>query len=101
MPLPELTHLQFLVLSILLDAERSGRYVREQLAEQGVRKTLAAFYQLMSRLEEAGLVEGRYVQEVIDGIPVKERHYRITGEGIGAWKRTRDFYLARAGLGFQ
>jgi hypothetical protein len=101
MPLPELTHLQFLVLTVLLDSERSGRYIREQLIEQGVSKTLAAFYQLMARLEEADFIEGWYVQEVVDGIPIKERHYRALGTGAAAWERARDFYLERSGLGLQ
>jgi len=99
MPLPELTHLQFLVLTILMDGERSGREVREKLAEAGERKSGPAFYQFMARLEDAGFVEGWYDQKVVDGQSIKERRYRITGQGIRAWEDVRDFYLAHSGSG--
>src|SRR3954451_19839409 len=101
MPLPELTHLQFLVLSTLLDGERSGREVRERLAEAGERKSGPAFYQFMARLEDAGFVEGWYDQKVVDGQIIKERRYRVTGAGSEAFQDTRGFYLARRGLGLQ
>ena len=56
--MPDLTHLQFLVLGVLHAGEQPGRAVREALAEYGVRRTAAAFYQLMARLERDGLVDG-------------------------------------------
>jgi DNA-binding PadR family transcriptional regulator len=94
--LPELTHLQFLVLSLLLNGERSGRYIREQLAKQGEKKTLAAFYQMMARLEEGNMVQGWYETNVIDGQTVKQRYYRILAHGVTCWERTRDFYRESA-----
>lgn len=97
--LPELTHLQFLVLSLLLNREQSGRYIRGELAKQGEKKTLAAFYQMMSRLEEANMVEGWYETKVIDGQTVKQRYYRIRGHGITCWERTRDFYQSASAAG--
>src|SRR4051794_24971311 len=100
MPIPDLTHLQFLVLGVLLSGEKSGRDLREELKREGAGKTLASFYQLMARLEEAGHVKGRYEQELIDGIPVKERVYTVTGEGISAWENVRDFYFAKGSLRF-
>jgi DNA-binding PadR family transcriptional regulator len=93
--LPELTHLQFLVLSILMGSKLTGRQVREELEKSGVRKSLAAFYQLMARLEDGGMVSGWYEQVVVDGATIKERHYEITGHGLHCWNRTRDFYTAR------
>ena len=92
MRLPELTHLQFLILSILLNGDRSGRVVRDALETEGAKKSPAAFYQLMARMEEAGHVEGWYEQSVIDEVPVKQRWYKITGHGITAWENTRAFY---------
>jgi hypothetical protein len=91
--LPDITHLQFLVLSILMNSERSGRYVRGELAKHGQKKTLASFYQLMARLEETDMVEGWYETKVIDGQTVKERFYRILGHGIRCWELARDFYV--------
>ncbi len=71
-----------------------GREIRSHLSEFGVRKSGPAFYQLMSRLEDAGLVTGSYHQEIIDGQIIRERHYRITAEGTRAWDGSRDFYMA-------
>ncbi len=92
-PLPDITHLQFSVLAILRNGEHSGRTVRDQLKDMGMRRTGPAFYQLMSRLEEAGLLIGRYDQKIIDGQIIKERCYSLTDAGGAAWEATRDFYL--------
>lgn len=90
---PEITHLQFSVLALLQAGEQSGKAVRRRLGGLGMRRSGPAFYQLMSRLEDAGLAEGRYEQRVVDGQVIKERHYTITGDGVAAWEATRDFYL--------
>jgi DNA-binding PadR family transcriptional regulator len=91
--LPRITHLQFSVLALLQGGERPGKAVRQQLAELGMRRSGPAFYQLMSRLEDAELVEGRYDQKVIDGQIIKERFYTISEAGVEAWQATRDFYV--------
>src|SRR5512146_1016712 len=93
--LPSITHLQFLVLGLLLDQAQAGRDIRAALRRHGVRRTAPAFYQMMARLEDAGLVEGWYDQKVIDAQIIKERHYRLRPAGARAWSVTRDFYLAR------
>ena len=92
--IPRLSHLQFLVVGLLRGRTLPGREIRDQLKLFGVRKSGPAFYQLMSRLEDAGLVEGSYHQEIIDGQIIRERHYRITADGTRAWEGSRDFYLA-------
>jgi DNA-binding PadR family transcriptional regulator len=92
--LPEVTHLQFLVLGLLRSDERLGRELRDELAGHRVRRSAAAFYQMMARLEEAGLVEGWYDQKVVEGQIIKERRYRLTKAGARAWAETRDFYVA-------
>jgi len=102
MKIPELTHLQLLVLECLGTQKRPGRQLRQFLAQSGSKKSGPAFYQLMARLEEAGLVEGEYSQKIVEGQIIKERWYRITGEGARAAQRTLDFYsrwlTAAAGL---
>jgi DNA-binding PadR family transcriptional regulator len=90
--LPALTHLQFLVLGVLRTEEQPGRVIRQALAAYGVRRTAPAFYQLMSRLESAGLVTGRYEQVIVGDQAVTERRYRITSEGSRMWARAQDFY---------
>jgi hypothetical protein len=93
---PEITNLQILVLEALLRGEQTGRGVRVVLAEHGVRKSAPAFYQLMARLEDGGLIEGRYESKVVDGQPIKERRYRLTGVGERTWESAVDFYRERA-----
>src|SRR6476659_3666057 len=90
--IPEITHLQFLVLAVLRGGTRTGRVVRRMLARHGVRRTGPAFYQMMARLEDAQLVAGEYDSKVIDGQIIKERRYTLTPGGDTAWSATRAFY---------
>jgi DNA-binding PadR family transcriptional regulator len=90
--LPTLTHLQFLVLGVLRSEEQPGRVLRQALAEYGVRRSAPAFYQLMSRLERAKLVEGWYDQVTVRDQAVTERRYRITPEGQRLWRKAQGFY---------
>src|SRR5919108_3886400 len=91
-PIPEITHLQFLVLGVLRGGARRGRFVRRALARYGVRRTGPAFYQMMARLEDAGLVDGEYDQKIVGGQIIKERRYSLTTRGETAWSSTRAFY---------
>ena len=97
MPLPDITHLQFVVLASLLDGEQSGRFLRQILEEDGERKSGPAFYQMMARLEDAGLVDGHYDQKIVEGQIIKERRYRVTATGITACRRAYEFYRQRSG----
>jgi DNA-binding PadR family transcriptional regulator len=90
--LPDLTHLQFLVLGILHGGEQPGRVIREALSEYGVRRTAAAFYQMMARLERDRLVDGYYGPITIGDQTVTERRYRATAAGLKVWSDTRAFY---------
>jgi DNA-binding PadR family transcriptional regulator len=93
MPIPDITHLQFLLLDELAAAgERSGRALRELLEKQGHKKSSPAFYQLMARMEDAKLVEGRYEQKLVEGQLIKERVYKITGNGIATHAEVVEFY---------
>lgn len=89
---PDITHLQFLVLGILRGGERRGRFIRRALERHGVRRTAPAFYQMMARLEDGGLVSGDYEQKVVEGQIIKERRYALTDRGDAAWSATRAFY---------
>ena len=91
--IPRLPHLQFLVLGALARGPLLGRELRDRLEGFGARTRGPAFYQLMSRLEDAGFVTGDYRQQVIDGQIIRERHYTLTGAGSSAWRESADFYL--------
>jgi DNA-binding PadR family transcriptional regulator len=90
--MPAITHLQFLVLGLLREGERPGRFVRRALAKRGIARSAPAFYQMMARLEDAGFVDGAYDQKIIDGQIIKERRYTLTAAGEQAWTSTRAFY---------
>jgi Transcriptional regulator PadR-like family len=92
MSFPELTHLQCFILHCLAGGQQRGRSLREHLADQGVRKTGPAFYQLMARMEDSKHVKGWYEQKVVEGQPIKERHYEITAGGLAALRQAAEFY---------
>lgn len=95
--LPAITHLQFLVLEALSVDQQPGRELRSLLSSVGVRNSGPAFYQMMARLEESGLVEGWYEQKVLAGQTLKQRRYRLTRTGLRAVSDTRAFYFERLG----
>src|SRR5260370_20125160 len=90
--MPCLTHLQFLVLGILLSGEQSGRAIRQVIEEYRIRKSAPAFYQMMARLERDGMVEGWYEQVTVGDQGVTERRYRATVAGVSMWERSYSFY---------
>ena len=90
--LPELTHLQFLVLGVLRNEGQPGRTLRDALAGYGIQRTGPAFYQLMARMEKDGLVDGWYEQITVGDQAVTERRYRITPDGKKRWNEARAFY---------
>ena len=90
-PTPRLSHLQFLVLGSLLHGDRHGREIREDLRRFGIKRSGPAFYQLMSRLEDAELVEGRYEQKIVDSQIIRERNYQLKATGRRAWNDCRRF----------
>jgi DNA-binding PadR family transcriptional regulator len=90
--IPEITHLQFLVLGVLRGGERTGYSLRKALGRHGVRRSGPAFYQMMARLEDAALVAGEYDQKIVAGQIIKERRYALTAAGDAAWLSTRAFY---------
>ncbi len=90
---PRLSHLQFLVIGLVRGKTLPGRKIREGLKTFDVRKGGPAFYQLMSRLEDAGLVTGKYHQEIVESQIIRERYYTLTAEGSKAWEVSCEFYL--------
>jgi DNA-binding PadR family transcriptional regulator len=90
--LPGLTHLQFLVLGALLSGEQSGRAIRRAIEQYGVCRSAPAFYQMMSRLERDGMVEGWYEQVKVGDQAVTERRYRTTAAGARMWQSACAFY---------
>jgi len=88
-PTPRLSQLQFLVLGTLLQGQRPGREIRDELARFGVKRSGPSFYQLMSRLEEGQFAEGQYQQRIVDSQIIRERTYKLTASGRRAWDDCR------------
>jgi DNA-binding PadR family transcriptional regulator len=99
--LPPVTHLQFVILEALRAGEVAGADVRASLGAHGVNRTLPSFYELMARLEKAGLVVGHYAAKTINGQSVRERRYTLTPAGDDAYDATCAFYNDRAGVRIQ
>jgi DNA-binding PadR family transcriptional regulator len=102
MPIPKYTHQQFAVLNTLLnEGELWGRDLRGFLKADGYTSSNASFYELMDRLETAGLVDGRYEERDVLGQLFKERKYKITGLGEHARDEVASYYAARLKLNVQ
>ena len=99
MQLPDLSHLQMVVIEALGSRRLSGRELRGAMSKLGIRKSAPAFYQLMARLEEGQYVEGEYEQIMVERTAIKERFYRLTGVGSRAYHDTLKFYADRSSSG--
>ena len=98
MPIPKYTHQQWAVFNTLLNGgELWGRDLRAALKKDGYGSTNASFYELMERLETAGLVEGRHEERDVLGQLFRERKYKLTGLGEQAWNDVASYYAKRIG----
>jgi hypothetical protein len=79
---PTLSKVEQTLLTILNNypaEEVSGRILRSLLQRQGFRRTAPAFYFTMMQLEDKGLVACRELVRIVDGVEIKDRHYRRIG----------------------
>ncbi len=82
----EITGYHIRVLRILWHDNHSGRFIRSRITEDGVKESLAAFYWIMERMEDADLVSGWYETENVQGNAIITRWYRATIKGLLALK---------------
>ena len=102
MRIPRLSHIQFMILVFLQARDSTGKEIRGALDQAGVRRSGPGFYQIMSRLEDAGFIRGEYQQDVVAGQIIRERRYQITAGGRRSCRDSRDFYqewIGRLGHG--
>ena len=88
---PKATHLQAAVLAHLTDGV-SGYDLRERLRKFGISNVGPSFYQMMSRLEEAGLIESVVEQTTVGNYKVRETCYWITKDGRLAIDESLSYY---------
>ncbi|MBV8206663.1 MAG: PadR family transcriptional regulator [Acidobacteria bacterium] len=80
---------ELLILSILESRPRHGYEISRQIEErsQGVLKfNVATFYPLLYRMEQRGLVQGRWVEKPNQR---RRRYYRLTRAGRAVLKQQR------------
>lgn len=96
-PLPKVTHLQFLVLDIV--ARRSeglpAPELRAGLCVAGEDQQGPKFYQLMRRLEADGLLTSWNQPYIVAGGRISRTCYRVTEKGAAAHRVTLQFYETR------
>lgn len=93
---PELTGLQFLVVSILFEGEKTSNQLREELMDRGYTGSRVAFSRLMGRMIKGLIVTYAFWEETFEGRDNLERQYRyrVSNLGVMLWKMARDFYLS-------
>jgi DNA-binding PadR family transcriptional regulator len=78
---------------MLINGEKSGQELRDELScKHKSKKSLPAFYQLMDRMESAGLISGWYEQIEVKGHLVKERRYKINAKGERSFNESVMYY---------
>ena len=71
------------IVRILIDEpEVPGRELRQRIRNRGFARTLAAFYQLLSQMENEGFVKCRISNVVENDQPLKIYHYSIAEKGV-------------------
>lgn len=94
--LPEITHLQFLALSLIgSHNHRPGGEICDGLKAYGESRSHPAFYMLMGRMEESGLIDGEYYSHMSGNQFIRERHYSLTKLGKAVYNHVLEFYSSR------
>lgn len=95
--LPQVTHLQFLVLDVLLRQSEgtSATTLRTELKQHGQGREGPKFYQMMRRLAQTGMIESWSEHFDVGGGEVERTFYRATDIGRMAWRLTVEFYAVR------
>lgn len=95
MAIPTITHLQFFLLEAIAVEPRYGETLRRLLRQERHEASEPAFYQLMGRMEKAGLIRSKIVKSWVAAQLIKERVYRLTAAGKRTLCEVREFYAAR------
>lgn len=94
----ELSQKEFHVLSVLINAEASGRELHTSVNAEVNRISGPGFYKMLARLEKAGYVEYRTEKVEVNGHKVREHRYSITGAGQSVFHDTARYYALKGGL---
>lgn len=70
------------VLDVLLQAHRDDRDIHGWEIKKTTRRSGPTVYGVIDRLEDAGLVEGRWEDQGPDSNGPRRRYYHLTGTGV-------------------
>jgi len=94
---PRISPTEGAILSVLLERETYGLQIVNEIKERGGRLSLGGVYTLLNRLEQKGLVEGRWEASSNERKGARRRYYRVTGLGRRVLSALRDLFMP-AGL---
>ena len=77
-PQPKLTDLQYEYLNALRDGKKLGKQMRGRLRRWGVRGGNGAFYRVVKRLKDNGLIKSKRVPKSKRGTRPQEFFYELT-----------------------
>lgn len=87
-----MSHLQYAAILPLLDGQRTGAELRDNLKQRGAPMSRAAFYQLMTRVRSAGYVKGRHETSYVGEYTITESVYEISQLGRRAIDAVKWYY---------
>ncbi len=96
---PELTGLQFLVVSFLFDGEKTSNELRAELRRRGYTNSKPAFSRMMKRMIKTAIVTyGCRDEDKGDGSTSEDLNsqhiYEVSDLGVLLWRAARDFYAS-------
>ncbi len=93
---PELTGLQYLVVSILFGGEMTSNELRGELMGRGYTVNRVAFSRLMGRMIKATIVTHAFLGDGPEGTDDfgRQYRYRVSNLGVILWNAAREFYLS-------
>ena len=99
MKIPDLSYMQVVYLAVLHGLGKSeGEELRKTIKECGFTglptEPDPSFYQLMGRMEKAGLIVGSSLQYMRDRQVIRERQYKISALGTESLHKTCGFFKA-------
>lgn len=92
MALPQITHLQFLLLSTIGEEDLPCSVLRKAVMDCGEEQSGPAFYQAMTRMERISLIKGRYQKTMVGEQIIREKYYQLTELGFEAINSVKRFY---------
>ena len=97
MKIPSIGKTEALILTALLPRERYGLEIIskvKEISDGRVEPSLGGLYTTLHRMEEKGLIEGRWGETTTVRQGARRRYYSVSGLGIRALKDTTQLYKA-------